>query len=326
MSIASSYRVVDLTDERGNLAAFLLAGLGAEVVLVEPPDGGAGRRRGPFAGPGGPERSLSFWGWNRGKRSVVIDLSSYSGQATLERLSATADVVIESGAVPVDLERLRAVNQRLITVTISAFGTAGPKSGWPATDLTVHASACHLAMSGDEDRPPVRTLVPQAFLHAAADAATGALLALTERSTSGQGQHIEVTAQRSMTACTQGFILAAALGASPVERMSGGLRMGSLQLQGVWPLQRRQFVPRDVSVPGEAHWPFSPETPHGMDLRGGLLRRRQPGTKTGSTTGTCSATDGSPSQSMHGSPRSWAGSVPTRQKPNCSTPPSTGCC
>ena len=78
-----SYRVVDLTDERGNLAAFLLAGLGAEVVLVEPPDGGAGRRRGPFAGPGGPERSLPFWGWNRGKRSVVIDLTSDRGQAML---------------------------------------------------------------------------------------------------------------------------------------------------------------------------------------------------------------------------------------------------
>ena len=44
------YRVVDLTDERGNLAAFILAGLGADVVLVEPPEGSAGRRRGPFAG------------------------------------------------------------------------------------------------------------------------------------------------------------------------------------------------------------------------------------------------------------------------------------
>ena len=230
-----SYRVVDLTDDRGNVAAFLLAGLGAEVVLVEPPGGGGGRRRGPFAGEGGPERSLTFWGWNRGKRSVVIDLTSDSGQDTLERLCRTADVVIESGAVPVDLERLRAVNPGLITVTISAFGTIGPKADWPSTDLTVHASACHLAMSGDQDRPPVRTLVPQAFLHAAGDAAGGALLALAERSRSGRGQHVEVTAQRSMTACTQGFILAAALGASPVERMSGGLRIGALELQGVWP-------------------------------------------------------------------------------------------
>ena len=229
------YRVVDLTDDRGNLAAFLLAGLGADVVLVEPPGGGAGRRRGPFAGAGGPERSLTFWGWNRGKRSTVIDLTTERGRASLERLCRGADVVIESGAVPVDLERLRAVNAGLVTVTITAFGSTGPKADWPATDLTVHASACHLAMSGDQDRPPVRPSVPQAFLHAAADAAGGALLALTERSRSGRGQHVEVTAQRSMTACTQGFILASALNASSVERMSGGLRMGAVTLKGLWP-------------------------------------------------------------------------------------------
>jgi crotonobetainyl-CoA:carnitine CoA-transferase CaiB-like acyl-CoA transferase len=229
------YRVVDLTDERGNLAAFVLAGLGADVVLVEPPGGSAGRRRGPFAGENGP--SLSFWGWNRGKRSVVLDLTTEAGQAALDRLAATADVVIESGAVAVDLVRLRMLNERLVTVTISAFGTTGPKADWPFTDLTVHASACHLAMSGDQDRAPLRTAVPQAFLHASAEAAGGALLALTERTTSGRGQHVEVTAQRSMTACTQGFILADALGASTVERMGGGLRMGSLSLQGLWPCQ-----------------------------------------------------------------------------------------
>ena len=53
------YRVVDLTDERGNLAAFMLAGLGADVVLVEPPQGSGGRRRGPFAGDGRGPRALA---------------------------------------------------------------------------------------------------------------------------------------------------------------------------------------------------------------------------------------------------------------------------
>ena len=188
-----TYRVVDLTDDRGNLAAFVLAGLGADVVLVEPPGGGTGRRRGPFASAGGIERSLTFWGWNRGKRSAVIDLTSEDGHAVLEDLCRRADVVIESGAVPVDLQRLRAINAGLVTVSISAFGSTGPKAEWPATDLTVHAAACHLAMSGDEDGPPLRPSVPQAFLHAGADAACGALLALTERSRSGRGQHVEVT-------------------------------------------------------------------------------------------------------------------------------------
>src|SRR5918998_699690 len=98
-----TYRVVDLTDERGNLASFMLAGLGADVVLVEPPAGSAARRRGPFAGGvDDGEHSLTFWGWNRGKRSVVLDLDTADGHAALSRLCSGADVVFESGAVPVD--------------------------------------------------------------------------------------------------------------------------------------------------------------------------------------------------------------------------------
>ena len=129
------YRIVDLTDERGNLASFVLAGFGADVVLVEPPGGSAGRRRGPFAGDVvDPERSLTFWGWNRGKRSAVLDLTTDEGQADLGALCADADVVIECGAVPVDLEALRAANPALVTVSITPFGSTGPKAaGRPPT-------------------------------------------------------------------------------------------------------------------------------------------------------------------------------------------------
>ena len=195
--------VVDLTDERGNLAAFMLAGLGADVVLIEPPQGSGGRRRGPFAGDGrDPERSLTFWGWNRGKRSVVLDLESDAGRDGLARLCAGADVVIESGAVPIDLAALRVADPALVTVSITAFGSNGPKAAWPATDLTVNAAACQLAMTGDDDRPPVRTAVPQSFLHACSDAAVGALLALRSPA-SGGGQHVEVSAQRSMLQATR---------------------------------------------------------------------------------------------------------------------------
>ena len=233
-----SYRVVDLTDERGNLAAFILAGLGADVVLVEPPGGSAGRRRGPFAGDGEDiERSLTFWGWNRGKRSVVLDVDDDDDRAALIRLCGDADVVIDCGASGVDLAALRAADPALITVSISPFGTTGPKAGWPATDLTVSAAGCQLAITGDDDRPPVRTAVPQAFLHACADAAVGALLALTERAISGRGQHVEVSAQRSMMQATQSYVLAVPLGGDAAQRMSGGVRTGGLDVQLLWPCQ-----------------------------------------------------------------------------------------
>src|SRR4051812_46052695 len=104
-----SYRVLDLTDDRGQLASFILATIGAEVILVEPPGGSAARRRGPFArGEAPPEHPLTFWAWNRGKRSVVLALTPPAGTAELARLAAAADVVFESGAVPVDLAALRA--------------------------------------------------------------------------------------------------------------------------------------------------------------------------------------------------------------------------
>ena len=268
------YRVVDLTDERGNLAAFMLAGLGADVVLVEPPDGSHARRLGPFAGGRpGPERSLSFWGFNRGKRSVVLDLATDAGQSALGRLCAGADAVIDSGAARVDLRALRSASPALVTASISAFGTTGPKAAWPATDLTAHAAGCQLAMTGDEDRAPVRTTVPQAFLHASADAATGVMLALAERAASGRGQHVEVTAQRSMMQATQSYALASALGGAPAaaqERRGSHRRprrATDLALQG---RLRLCHVPVR-GVDGPLHEPA-----HALDPRGGLLRRRHP--------------------------------------------------
>ncbi len=230
------YRVLDLTDERGQLAGAMLAGLGAEVILVEPPGGSSARRRLPFAnGDPDPERSLTFWGWNRGKRSVVLDLTTAAGHADLTRLAGDADVVIESGAAPVDLAALGAAHPQLVTVSISAFGGDGPKHDWPATDLTVMAAGCQLAMTGDDDRAPVLTAVPQAFLHAASDAAAGALIALAERVRSGQGQHVDVSAQRSVLQATQSYVLAVPLRGQAARRMAGGVKAGGLDVKLLWP-------------------------------------------------------------------------------------------
>ena len=109
-TVLESYRVVDLTDDRGNLAAFVLAGLGADVVLVEPPDGSAGRRRGPFAGDlEDPERSLTFWGWNRGKRSVVLDLDAAppGGSTLITSAPSPARMAVASSARPSVRSRTR---------------------------------------------------------------------------------------------------------------------------------------------------------------------------------------------------------------------------
>ncbi|MEA3215022.1 MAG: hypothetical protein QOJ19_1178, partial [Acidimicrobiia bacterium] len=76
------YRVLDLTDERGQLTGLILAALGADVIAVEPPGGSPSRRLGPFVDDQpDPESSLWHWAYNRGKRSVVLDLDDERGRS-----------------------------------------------------------------------------------------------------------------------------------------------------------------------------------------------------------------------------------------------------
>ena len=91
------YRVLDLTDERGHLAGFILAQMGAEVIAIEPPSGSTARRIGPFANDiDDGEHSLTFWSYNRGKKSVILDLETANGREKLTELMRGADIMFES--------------------------------------------------------------------------------------------------------------------------------------------------------------------------------------------------------------------------------------
>ena len=95
----SPYRVIDLSDESGILCGQLLADLGADVIQVEPPGGSPARRLEPWLkGKQGIERSLFWWAYARGKRSVVLDLDADADREKLRSLVGRADVLIESGA------------------------------------------------------------------------------------------------------------------------------------------------------------------------------------------------------------------------------------
>src|SRR5499426_3139928 len=90
-------RVIELADEQAEYCGLTLAGLGADVVKVEPPGGNSTRRIGPFyEDQPGPERSLFFWQYNRGKRSIVLDLDAPAGRDRFRALVAGADVLLES--------------------------------------------------------------------------------------------------------------------------------------------------------------------------------------------------------------------------------------
>src|SRR5580700_4755275 len=90
-------RVIEVADELGEYCGKLLAGLGAEVIKVEPPGGERTRTYGPFADDEpGPDRSLYFWHYNYGKRSVVIDLDDALGLTQFRQLLASADVLLDT--------------------------------------------------------------------------------------------------------------------------------------------------------------------------------------------------------------------------------------
>src|SRR5215471_8968155 len=90
-------RVIEVADERAEYTGLLLAGLGAEVVKIEPPEGNATRRIGPFLeDQPGAERSLFFWNYNRNKKSVVLDLRKPAACEDLLRLLGGADVLLDA--------------------------------------------------------------------------------------------------------------------------------------------------------------------------------------------------------------------------------------
>jgi crotonobetainyl-CoA:carnitine CoA-transferase CaiB-like acyl-CoA transferase len=236
----SPYRVLDLTDERGLLCGQVLGDLGADVIAIEPPGGSPARRIGPFYHDDPhPDRSLFWWAFNRNKRSITLDVEKTAGRAVLLRLAERSHVFIESDDAGAMAERglgyddLAAVNPAIVYVSISAFGRDGPKSGYAASDLVAWAAGGPLALTGDEDRPPVRLSLPQAFLHASADAAVGALIALIEAQRSGRGQRVDAAAQHSATQATFATSLSAPLGWPAIKRYGGGFRYGPLPIPGV---------------------------------------------------------------------------------------------
>ena len=139
------YRIIDLTAEIGALSSMVLAGLGADVIRVEPPAGHPTRRRGPMLRE--DETSSLYWAqMNAGKRSITLDLKEENDRERLRALCETADFLFESDApgamraLGLGYDHLRERAPQLIYVSISPFGQTGPKSMWAASDLIGHVS------------------------------------------------------------------------------------------------------------------------------------------------------------------------------------------
>ncbi|KUN04153.1 acyl-CoA transferase [Streptomyces yokosukanensis] len=179
----------------GPLAATLLGDFGAEVIKVEHP-----RRPDPSRGHGPAKQGVGLW-WKvlgRNKRTITLDLSTPGGRATLLRLAATADVVIENFR-PGTLEKwhlgwpeLSAANRRLVLTRVTAFGQFGPYAHRPGFGTLAEAMSGFAAITGEPGAPP--TLPPFGLADSVAGLATACavLTALAARGRSGSGQVVDM--------------------------------------------------------------------------------------------------------------------------------------
>lgn len=192
----SGLRVLDLaTLFAGPLAATLLGDFGAEVVKVEHP-----RQPDPSRGHGPSKDGIGLW-WKllgRNKRTITLDLSKPGGRATLLRLAAEADVIVENfrpGTLEkwdLGWEELSAANPRLILARVTAFGQFGPYARRPGFGTLAEAMSGFAAITGEPDAPP--TLPPFGLADSIAGLATAyaVLTALNARDRTGEGQVIDM--------------------------------------------------------------------------------------------------------------------------------------
>ncbi|MBT3426399.1 MAG: CoA transferase [Gammaproteobacteria bacterium] len=240
-AILNPYRVLDLTDHRGDLAGMILADLGADVIKIEPPLGASTRYRTPLIKNGtSPEASLHFFAYNRNKRSIVLDLDLAQDRQIFDELVCGADFLLESfpdgllATRGIDFTTLTKLNPTLIHVVVSPYGTDGPNATRIANDLTLSAMGGQASLQGSPDRPPVRVSIPQVWRHASAQAAAAAMIAHARMLVTGKGQYVDVSAQCSVTWTMMNAMHAYAIQGFEFEQMGSTVQMGTRAIDPVF--------------------------------------------------------------------------------------------
>ena len=210
-------RVIELADEQGEYCGLTLAGLGADVVKVEPPGGSPTRRIGPFyEDKTDREGSLFFWQYNRGKRSIELDLKQEKDRSRLQTLLASADILLESmpreeaDTLGLDSSALQKTFPSLIHARVTPFGDHGPWSNFKASDL-VHLALGGVMMNcgydpapdGTYDLPPIAPQMWHAYHIAGEQLSMGIVAALLYRFQTGKGQQVSCAVHEAVAKCTE---------------------------------------------------------------------------------------------------------------------------
>jgi crotonobetainyl-CoA:carnitine CoA-transferase CaiB-like acyl-CoA transferase len=192
-------RVLDLSHViAGPLASFYLAQMGAEVIKIEPPDGGEVMRSSRSANNG--DTPAGFVACNAGKRSLALDIRTPEGAELVRSLALSCDVFIENfrpGVVAkygLDYESIKAVKPDIVYCSISGYGQQGAWSPRGAYDHVVQALTGMMMMSGDHpDAPPVKVGFPVIDVAVGMLGALSIVSSLHRRARDGAGQYIDAS-------------------------------------------------------------------------------------------------------------------------------------
>jgi len=226
--------VVEVADEIGEYAGLILRGLGARVIKVEPPGGSPTRKIGPFVDDeDDPEKSLYFWGYNRGKESVALDLQNVGDRKKLDALIARADIFLDAEAgtrrrePTLRSEALRLQHPSLIVARVTPFGDAGPWKDFEASDL-VHLALGGVMMNcgydrgldGSYDLPPIAPQVWHAYHITGEQIVLGIIAALIHRQKTGEGQDVSCAVHEAVSKNTELDLMSWVMRRAPLYRQT----------------------------------------------------------------------------------------------------------
>ncbi|HMM70847.1 MAG TPA: CoA transferase, partial [Rhodocyclaceae bacterium] len=190
-------RVLDLSKIlAGPLCTQYLGELGAEVIKIEPPEGGDDTRSWP---PRKDGQGAVFLAVNRNKQSVAVDLKSPEGVEIVKKIAKSAQVVVESYGTGVaerlgiDYRSLREVNPSLVYCAISGYGRTGPMGQQPGYDLMGQAFSGIMSLTGEKDGGPIRSPFSPLDQTTGMHALVGVLAGLMNRQQTGEGKYMEVS-------------------------------------------------------------------------------------------------------------------------------------